>query len=50
MLVKRILWGWIACGLLMVCGGLATAQTIDPLPSWNDCEAKRSIIAFTNRL
>lgn len=50
MLVKRILWGWIACGLLMVCGGLATAQTIDPLPSWNDCEAKRSIIAFTEQV
>ncbi len=40
----------IAChfvvGLVLVCGDLAMAQTIDPLPSWNDGQAKQSIIDF----
>ena len=46
MLMKRGLWGVLAFGFAMVFGGLATAQTRDPLPSWNDGKAKQSIIAF----
>jgi phosphoserine phosphatase len=36
----------LAFGLSLVCGGLATAQTRDPLPSWNEGKAKQSIIDF----
>lgn len=39
-------WGVLAFGFAMIFGGLATAQTRDPLPSWNDGKAKQSIIAF----
>jgi hypothetical protein len=46
MLVKRGLWVVLAFGLTLVFGGLATAQTRDALPSWNDGKAKQSIIAF----
>jgi phosphoserine phosphatase len=32
--------------LASVCGGLAAAQTADPLPSWNDGAAKQTILRF----
>jgi len=44
--MKRGLLAVLAFGFALVFGGLATAQTRDPLPSWNDGKAKRSIIAF----
>jgi phosphoserine phosphatase len=31
-------------------GGLATAQAVDPLPSWNDGQAKQSIIGFVEKV
>lgn len=43
---KRGLLTVLACGFSLLCGGLATAKTLDPLPSWNDGKAKQSIIAF----
>ena len=43
---KRRLLAILALGFAMVFGALATAQTRDPLPSWNDGKAKQSIIAF----
>jgi len=46
MSIKRGLLAVIVFGFALVFGGLATAQTRDPLPSWNDGEAKQSIIAF----
>ena len=46
MLMKRALLAVLAFGFALVFGGLATAQTRDPLPSWNDGKAKQSIIAF----
>ena len=43
---KRCLLPILAFGFALLFGGLATAQTRDPLPSWNDGKAKQSIIAF----
>jgi hypothetical protein len=40
----------LAFGFALVFGRLATAQTRDPLPSWNAGEAKQSIIAFVERV
>ena len=34
----------------LVLSGLATAQADDPLPSWNEGPAKRSILAFVGRV
>ena len=46
MQMKRRLLAILALGFAMVFGALATAQTRNPLPSWNDGKAKQSIIAF----
>jgi hypothetical protein len=35
-------WGWQ--------GACAHAQSIDPLPSWNDGAAKEAIVAFVDRV
>ena len=43
---KRGLLPILAFGFALLFGGQATAQTRDPLPSWNDGKAKQSIIAF----
>ena len=43
---KRCLLPILAFGFALLFGGQATAQTRDPLPSWNDGKAKQSIIAF----
>ncbi len=40
----------IAVGLALVRGDLAMAQTVDPLPSWNDSQAKQSITDFVARV
>jgi hypothetical protein len=44
--MTRGLLASLTFGLALFFGGLATAQTRDPLPSWNDGKAKQSIIAF----
>jgi hypothetical protein len=44
--MKRGLLAVVTLGFALVFAGSATAQTRDPLPSWNDGEAKQSIIAF----
>ena len=44
--MKRTLITLFLLGLVLGFGSLATAQTIDSLPSWNDGKAKRSIIEF----
>jgi hypothetical protein len=43
---KRGLLLTLAFGFALLFGGQTTAQTRDPLPSWNDGKAKQSIIAF----
>ena len=40
----------IAFALLLGCLGSAWAQTSDPLPSWNDGAAKKSIVDFVARV
>jgi hypothetical protein len=44
--MKRVLLTLLTFGCALPFGGLATAQTADPLPSWNDGKAKQSIVAF----
>jgi phosphoserine phosphatase len=48
--MKRTLLTVLTLGFVLVFGGLATAQTVDSLPSWNDGEAKQSIIAFVAKV
>jgi hypothetical protein len=43
---KRLTQVMIAFVVALVVGNLVTAQTRDPLPSWNDGKAKQSIITF----
>jgi hypothetical protein len=40
----------LTLGFVLLFGGLATAQTVDSLPSWNDGKAKQSIIAFVAKV
>ena len=40
----------ITLGFVLVSSGLATTQTADPLPSWNDGKAKQSIIEFVAKV
>jgi hypothetical protein len=47
MTMKRTL---LTLAFVLVFGGLATAQTVDSLPSWNDGKAKQSIIAFVAKV
>jgi hypothetical protein len=46
MKMKRGFLATLAFGFALAFGSMATAQTADPLPSWNDGNAKLSIIAF----
>jgi phosphoserine phosphatase len=48
--MKRTLVTIVILGFLLVSAGLATAQTVDPLSSWNDGEAKQSIIEFVAKV
>jgi phosphoglycolate phosphatase-like HAD superfamily hydrolase len=48
--MKRTLLTVLTLGFVLVFGGLATAQTVDSLPSWNDGKAKQSIIAFVAKV
>ena len=50
MTMKRTLLTVLTLGFVLVFGGLATAQTVDSLPSWNDGKAKQSIIAFVAKV
>jgi hypothetical protein len=40
----------ITFGFALVFGGLATAQTSDPLPSWNNGRVKQAIIDFVAKV
>jgi phosphoglycolate phosphatase-like HAD superfamily hydrolase len=44
--MKRAVLAVFTFGIALLFSGLTTAQTADPLPSWNDGKAKQSIIAF----
>jgi len=48
--MKRILLTTITLGGVLLSAGLATAQTADPLSSWNDGKAKQSIIEFVAKV
>jgi hypothetical protein len=48
--MRRGLLTVLAFGFALAFGGLATAQTTDSLPSWNDGKAKRSIIEFVGKV
>ncbi len=48
--MKRTLVTIFTLGLVLAFGSLATAQTVDSLPSWNDGKAKQSIIAFVEQV
>jgi hypothetical protein len=50
MSVKRFLLPVVANGSVLVFTNLATVGTGDPLPSWNDGQAKQSIVAFVARV
>ena len=50
MTMKRTLLTVLTLGFVLVFGGLATAQTVDSLPSWNDGKAKQSIINFVTKV
>ena len=50
MTMKRTLLTLLTLGFILFCGDLATAQTVDSLPSWNDGKAKQSIIAFVAKV
>ena len=46
MVMKRALFAVLTFGFALTFGGGATAQSVDPLPSWNNGKAKESIIEF----
>jgi phosphoglycolate phosphatase-like HAD superfamily hydrolase len=46
MVIKRALFAVLTFGFALTFGGGATAQSADPLPSWNNGKAKESIIEF----
>ncbi len=48
--MKRVILTALTLGLALAFGGVATAQIDDPLPSWNDGKAKKSIIDFVERV
>jgi hypothetical protein len=48
--MKRVLLTVLTFGLVLAFGALATAQTTDSLPSWNDGKAKQSIIEFVAKV
>ena len=50
MTMKRTLLTTLTIGFVLASVGLATAQTSDPLSSWNDGKAKQSIIEFVAKV
>ncbi len=50
MTMKRTLLTVLTLGFVLASVGLATAQTADPLSSWNDGKAKQSIIEFVAKV
>ena len=48
--MKRTFLTMLTTGFALVFAVLAIAQTADPLPSWNDGNAKLSIIAFVAKV
>ena len=50
MKMKRGFLATLALGFALAFGSMAAAQTADPLPSWNDGNAKLSIIAFVAKV
>ena len=50
MTMKRTLLTTLTLGFVLASVGLATAQTSDPLSSWNDGKAKQSIIEFVAKV
>jgi hypothetical protein len=50
MAMKRALLAVLTFGFALTFGGLATAQTADPLPSWNNGKAKKSIVEFVAKV
>lgn len=50
MTLSRGLLSLLVYGFALDFGGLATAQTRAPLPSWNDGQAKQSIIEFVTKV
>jgi phosphoserine phosphatase len=50
MTMKRALLAVLTFGFALAFGALATAQTADSLPSWNDGKAKQSIIEFVAKV
>ena len=49
-MTRKRIFTVLTLGFVLVFGGLATAQTVDSLPSWNDGKAKQSIIAFVAKV
>jgi len=49
---RRLIPLQVACALVfaLICGYVALAQATDPLPSWNDGNAKQSIFAFVEKV
>jgi phosphoserine phosphatase len=50
MAMQRALLTVLIFGFTLFFGGLATAQTADPLPSWNNGKAKQSIVDFVGKV
>ncbi|SHO51269.1 HAD family hydrolase [Desulfopila aestuarii] len=44
--IKRLLFIYLALVLTLGSSAVASAQDVDPLPSWNEGKAKQAIIAF----
>ena len=49
-MTRKRIFTVLTLGFVLLFGGLATAQTVDSLPSWNDGKAKQSIIAFVAKV
>ncbi|MDZ7596854.1 MAG: haloacid dehalogenase-like hydrolase [Desulfobacterales bacterium] len=50
MKLKLAIFSVIALALGSICSGLAIAQAPDPLPSWNDGQARQAIIEFVEKV
>jgi len=50
MAAKRVLLTALSLGLVLACGAADQAQTVDPLPSWNDGNARQSIVEFVEKV
>ncbi|MCP4579572.1 MAG: haloacid dehalogenase-like hydrolase [Deltaproteobacteria bacterium] len=49
-MTRKRIFTVLTLGFVLLFGGLATAQAVDSLPSWNDGKAKQSIIAFVAKV